>query len=376
LDLPETKEDDSYGQGDGSSTLNDGQVLVDGELPDGALGDGSIPKDGGKTDGATDVDAGPLCGGTTHCYGGACPAGTCEPIAITSSIANPRAIAFDGADEIFVVSASDHIFSVDLEGNVSPPLATTEPNLISSIVATASNVYFASSGDGSTAGSEKVSRCASTSCAGANRTELLTSKFAIGNLAIDNANLYVSQSGSGVNGAIFSCALPSTSCVSLVTAAAPFPELVAASTGKVFWTQGPSISGFTSCTATSCSAGATGTNDGVVSFTADDPTDLYYGTSGGINGAAKTGGASTNFFSDMHSVTSIAVKGNALYWIDVNGTTGTIYTCDTASCTSHSTVVSNLVDPAPNALIVTSNSLFYSTQGSAGANNAVWRLGI
>jgi len=366
LDLPDPTIDNGSGSGDGSTT-GDSQVLADGRV----IGDSAVPNDGGsKKDGQVSPDDAAACGGK-DCFGGPCNTGNvCGPVAIVTDEMDPKYLAYDNRT-LFVTSSEATIFSIDVDDYSNrTTLTSLETNLVA-LTAGGGYVYFASSDMAEGAGTEHLSRCSEAACS-STRTDYATpsTNRPVGGIAFDSTRFYYSQNESTANsGGIFSCPVAGGSTCALINAVANPGELHV-DTGKLYWFAGPSTTGLSSCTTTGGTVTA-GNNLNVTDFMILGG-EIYFSSSMKIHAVAEPGSAFDNFplFSSSSNVIAIASDGTSVYWIDdTSGTTGTLYTCSVAACVP-APLVSGLSDPTTGGLLVTDDSIYYTTQ----IDSKVWRL--
>jgi hypothetical protein len=370
LDLPDPTVNADFNSSDGSSGTNDGQTtLPDGSLVDGALEDGFVPPTDSGTDAKVSPDDAALCGGK-DCFGGPCNTGNvCGAIAI-ATVTDPKYLAYDN-DQLFVTSGQTTIYNIDVKNYSSRAITTSESDLVA-ITARAGFVYFASSDLSETTGSEHLSRCAEADCS--SRINYTTStNRPIGGIAVDAMNVYYSQSETTAkNGGIFKCGVNVASgCTNLDPVA--YPGALHLDGTNLYWVSGmPTNAGFSSSTTAGSSLITGNGNSSITDFTTFEG-NIYFTTSETVHKAAEPGSAADEFplITTGFANIAIATDGTSVYWIDnTSGATAILYTCEISSCAVGTPLVTGLKDPVTGGLLVTDDSIYYTTQGDGN----VWRL--
>jgi hypothetical protein len=367
LDLPDPQIRDNLGNTDGS-VLSDGAPLGDSAFTDGT----APPNDSGNNgDSPISPDDAAKCGGK-DCFGGPCNTGNVCGAALVLSAMDPKYLAIDN-NQLFVTSSTNKIIGVDVTDYSKVTTVTAGESDLVALEAGGGYVYFASSDMSEGANTEHLSRCAETGCIPATRVDYVTPQknHQVGGIAFDNSNFYYSQDETTANnGGTFSCPIAGGSTCALLGSINEPGELRVDSS-NLYWFEGPSFTGISN-RALSTSATTTGQNIDITDFVLSG-SKIYFSTQDKINVVDKPGAAIDNapIYSSGANIIAIATDGTTVYWIDdTSGTTGTLLSCLAASCTTPTPLVPGLQDPTTGGLLVTSDSIYYTTQ----TDGNVWRL--
>lgn len=372
LDLPDTKEDDSYGKSDsgyyadGAKIPDDGSTGGDGTTgSDGSSGDDGSASDGGGSDGSVI-----LCGGK-DCHGGECIGDVCQPATLTSTIVDPQKLAADG-HYVFVINGVDKIERVDIDNGTTMNMVSGE-STISGIFATGGYVYFTRTGSST---NSSVSRCDAAGCSVSRIDYLSGSARAPAGIAATATSVIWSYDDS--TGGIVHCANTSGSCSASTTASTKNVPLIGLEGNGVYWIGGTNASfpgGVYECSDfnTNCGAGshALASTSTVVTFTVD-ASNVYYLESSSIF-IQQIGSDATPAQAALSGSNPLAVGVDAtsIYYLMKNdGTSGAIEKCSIAGGCPASSAIGQTI-PDARDMLVYGDSLFYA---SSGTDHKIYRL--
>ena len=321
------------GSGDAHSDVAPSDAQAD-VIPDAA----PDALDAGCTTDADLMTSAQNCGRCGHdCVGGSCDAGTCEEV-------------------MFAKEQAAHSVAVDTD-----------------------TVYWLSYVAGT------VRSCPRQGCDAGVTTYVISQEY-LADVTTDGTNVYWStfQNYDGGVGHVSMC--PKTGCdggvaAKLVSGAQPAAFLADVlydkGSGDLFFTA--TGDGIYKCATSGCGDNPTRVSTlsgGVVSSTALDSTNLYWGAVGDIWSCSKAGcGTPTIPLNGNQTyVTAVATYGGNLYWADrgVSETDGRIVTCSIVNCLSPTTLVQNRTQPFEIAVDATGIYwLEHGTTANAFADGAV-----
>ncbi|HEY8088466.1 MAG TPA: hypothetical protein VIF09_11490 [Polyangiaceae bacterium] len=290
------------------------------------------------------------CGRCGHdCGGGACDAGTCQPVTLASGLDSPRALTVSGSTVYFTThGSSGYVASCPTTGCGSNPTVLTKGLALGAgIAVSGTSIFFAafgnSQGDGGYAGNGAFS-CSTMGCAQA--TPLASSPGNPVGITTDGAFVYWNDSSLGQ---ILSCAAGGCGGVpTVITSGQSSPwygVAVDASSAYVYWT-GRGDGTVDRCDLPACAKGALPIATGragpfdlavdatSVYFTSYDPNSPMNPASGTVESCAVTGcsGGHVIFAGQQVTPVGIAVDDSAVYW--ANNGDGTIASCPKSGCPS------------------------------------------
>ncbi|MEO7110528.1 MAG: hypothetical protein ABI183_08835 [Polyangiaceae bacterium] len=371
LDLPDTKEDDSYGQGDGSSASNDGSPAGDGATSDGTspLTDANVLPDAPDADGGSPHN---LCGDAgKDCFGGECLGGVCQAKPLTTSVNDPRQIVYSGG-YAYVISGLQEIDRVDGFGTKTQ-IAINEPAL-SAIAVSGSRIYFSSMASGGTNTDGEVSSCPTTGCDGTRKNYVAASKHKINGVASDGTNVYYGvddNTGGATGGGIYTCPIGTTPCTATTPTLSKLNTLNLQLSGALlYFLAGASTEGPFNCTAADCVSSSGADNFSLVDFAVNN-ADIVFATQSTISFEPLVGGSVLALAGSQQTNVAVGADDTYAYWLDAKSApNGVLNRCTIADqCLAGALPMKDGLN-GPSDLVVTADSIWFTTVG----DHTVWRI--
>jgi hypothetical protein len=294
-----------------------------------------VPCDAGLVCGGQCVDVatdGKNCGSCGHdCQGGACMAGTCQPVVLALGQLNPFGIVTDGTSVYWSVP-----FALGSDG-------------------------------GEQAYSGSVMKCPVAGCSGP-PTELATGQEYLWFIGTDGTRLLWAQyDGAGGPGTVMEC--PMAGCngqPTVVAAGLTAPRSVTGAAGRVYWTSGAPLPSVTECSLTGCTtpavlASGAWSQPYDVTPIAADATGVYWTTASAVYAYSFGGGGApaTTLATSQDGAAGIAIDGTSVYWTTATG--GAIQRCAIGGCGGQPTVIAS-GQTRPLAIAVDATSVYWKNQ--------------
>ncbi len=346
-------------------------VPHDGSALDGTLGnsgDGSTVQSSPCGDTQASADN---CGRCGHsCLAGQCTMGVCQPIALLAQDAGaaPFALAQDDSFLYWTDDVNSTVARTDKTSGAMTVLTTTEATAPGPIASDDAGIYW-----GDVIG---VWQCPRSGC-GVSPTRIAYSKGNVVGVAIDQANLYWSE-GSGT---LYSA--PKTgqgvTAVPLWQGDASTAN-VAADGQRVYFTatdgllRGVAVDG-----SAPFAIGTPNSQKKSFSGVALDGTNVYWGTGDVDDSTLESAPTSSllprTLVSQLPGPGTMASDGTTLYWLASvttdAGVSGGVMACTIASCTP-TLLASGYAYVA--GLVVDPTAIYWTDNGTTGANGAIWKL--
>jgi hypothetical protein len=334
--------------------------------------------------------SGQHCGRCDHdCQGGACVAGSCQPVALAIGQANPVKVAVDATNVYFSNNAAAPGGSIQVCAkagcNQMPTTLADNQPYPGSLAVSGANLIWTVSGTGPTFADGGIRYCNRNGCAVAGGSVLVANyKSALG-VAVDATTAYFGQLTNP--GVVSSCLLAGCggTPTSLVSAQV-YPSGVAVDDTNVYFASygsGKADGSITLCAKGGCGDMPTtlASAQFAVSGLALDATTVYWtsqGTAPNFNdgkvlSCVKTGcgNSPTVIATGQLGAYDIVVDGSVVYWENrgtrPNLTDGSIVSCPKTGCPGSGPTVLAAGQLDPTGLAIDATTLYWGSYSLSGA---------
>jgi hypothetical protein len=250
------------------------------------------------------------CGACGHdCLGGGCQSSQCQPVTLATGVSE---IAID-ANNVYWTDGVTMVMQGPISGGTATTLATGQSNPIG-IGVNATSVYWANDSISMSGGGSVVKIPI-----GGGMSTLLASGGNPGQLAVDGANVYWTDSLGHVVDKVATSGGTSVTLASTVTGAAPGD--MAIDTNSVYWCTTTPPQEVRMVPKSGGSFVTLATGQPTASGVSVDATSVYWATTstGEVRKVSIAGGTYTTLFSGQNNPHRTAIDGATIYWTSDGG---------------------------------------------------------
>ncbi len=308
------------------------------------------------------------CGTCGHdCLGGACLAGQCQPVVITTEPGQPMAIALDTTHVYWTNAITGDVRRAPITGGPAETIydGATGTDLGDGLVRTGADIYFTiGDADGG------VFRCPATGCGVGGPVPVVAPLVTPQYVGLADGGVLLFSEGQ-FDGRVGRCTLPCGSGATFVAGPESFPRYVAASSDGVYWSSlipGPgnlraSLDGGASTTLVPMNAVQQ------VEVSGNEVVVAVRGS--GVKALAPDGGPTRRIYEPATQTERFAIDGTVIYFND-SLSTGRILRCPLVGCGDAGTTIASSQN-RPYAVAVDKTSIYWTNFGD-GANGTIVRV--